>query len=295
MSAELLLREFDKVAAEPLAIPRLRIFVLNLAMRGKLVSQQPADEPASALLAKIGRTRRDRLRDGLIRASRANYGDIAAGDDFQLPLGWARTNINESCDLQTGATPDRTRAAYFGGDIPWLVSGDINQEQIFECEGRITDLGLASSNCKILPPNSVLIALNGQGKTRATVALLRIPAACNQSLVAIIPLRSDCLLPEYLFWNLRSRYLALRHLTGHEDRRGLNMRIISCLTISVPPVAEQYRLVAKVGDLMALCDQLEAALTSAAAERGRLVEALLHKALPGAAVLLPVEASAGLA
>src|ERR1700730_1833554 len=146
-------------------------------MRGLLVSQTPADEPAFELLARIAQTRRHRLRDGLSKASRANYGDIPAGDDFHLPPGWARTNINDACDLQTGATPDRSRADYFGGDIPWLVSGDINQAQIFSCEGRISQLGLASSNCKLLPPDSVLIALNGQGKTRATVALLRISAA----------------------------------------------------------------------------------------------------------------------
>ena len=70
-----------------------------------------------------------------------------------------------------------TNKKYYGGEIKWLVSGDINKGEIFDCEGRITKLALKESSAKLLPVNSVLIALNGQGKTRGTVAILRIVAA----------------------------------------------------------------------------------------------------------------------
>ena len=282
MIPEFILAHFNRISDAPDAIPRARRFVLDLAVRGELIEQDPKDEPARELLKRI-RAKRSALLDSKeIRASRANYGPIAVGDDFELPPGWARSTIHETCDLQTGATPDRTRSDYFGGDIRWLVSGDINRVEIRECEGRITQLGLDKSNCKILPPDSVLMALNGQGKTRATVALLRVPAACNQSLVAIIPLLRDCLVPEYLFWNLRSRYLAMRHLTGQDDRRGLNMKLISCFEISIPPVAEQHRIVAKVNELMALCDRLEAAHAERETRRDRLAAASLHHLTNGA-------------
>jgi type I restriction enzyme S subunit len=117
---------------------------------------------------------------------------------------------------------------------------------------------MENSNCKIIPPNSVLIALNGQGKTRATVALLRIAAALNQSLVAMIPYSGERLLPEYIFWNLRGRYYAIRDITGQDQRRGLNMKLVGQLSLPIPPLAEQKRIVAKVDELMALCDRLEA-------------------------------------
>ena len=276
MSADLLIAHFDRIANSPDAIPRLRRFVLDLAVRGKLVEQDPTDEPAEKLLTRIRAKRDVLLRAKEIKSERANYGPIAVGEDFVLPSGWARSTINETCDLQTGATPDRTRSEYFGGDIRWLVSGDINRVEIRECEGRITQLGLDKSNCKILPPNSVLMALNGQGKTRATVALLRVSATCNQSLVAIIPLLSDCLIPEYLFWNLRSRYHAMRHLTGQDERRGLNMKLISCFEISIPPIAEQRRIVTKANELMTLCDSLEAARSECEVRRDRLTAASLH-------------------
>jgi type I restriction enzyme, S subunit len=273
MNPEQLLALFDRVSDAPGAIPRLRRFILDLAIRGKLVEQDPNDEPASELLKRIQVKREILLRNKKIKVARAEYGPISAGCDFDVPAGWARSTINETCDLQTGATPDRMRPDYFGGEIRWLVSGDVNKREVFDCEGRITQVGLDSSNCKILPADSVLMALNGQGKTRATVAILRIPAACNQSLVAIMPFLRDSLLPEYLFWNLRSRYLPLRHLTGNEDRRGLNMKIISCLAILVPPVHEQRRIVVRVGELMALCDRLETAQAERKRQRDRLTVA----------------------
>lgn len=159
---------------------------------------------------------------------------------------WATKTLGEMCTLATGGTPSRARPEFFGGDIPWLVSGDINRREILECEGRITEAGMRSCNTKMLPKNSVMIALNGQGKTRATVALLRIQATCNQSLVCLSPRDHSVLLPEFLFANLHGRYEELRRLTSDDDkdRRGLNMGLIREIKIPVPPLAEQRRIVA---------------------------------------------------
>lgn len=153
--------------------------------------------------------------------------------------------IGEVCDLATGGTPRRGTPAFFGGDVKWLVSGDIHQGEIFDCEGRITEAGMRASNAKPLPLNSVMIALNGQGKTRGTVALLRTRATCNQSLVAITPRPSAGLLPEFLFANLRARYSEIRRMTSDadDDRRGLNMGLIRDITIPVAPLDEQRRIV----------------------------------------------------
>ena len=159
---------------------------------------------------------------------------------------WTAKKIGEVCILATGGTPSRTRPEYFSGDIPWLVSGDINRGEIFGCEGRITDTGMRSCNAKLLPKNSVMIALNGQGKTRATVAILRIAATCNQSLVCLTPRDHFVLLPEFLYANLHGRYEELRRLTSDDDkdRRGLNMGIIREIKVPIPPLPEQRRIVA---------------------------------------------------
>ncbi len=157
---------------------------------------------------------------------------------------WEMVEVGEVCKLYTGGTPRSTvKQFYEGGDIKWLVSGDIHKEEIFDCEGRITKDGLQSSNARYLPINSVLIALNGQGKTRGTVAMLRVKATCNQSIVAIDPIDKGKLLPEFLYLQLKSRYQEIRNITGDNQRSGLNMPIIRSIKIYLPEISIQTMLV----------------------------------------------------
>ncbi len=157
--------------------------------------------------------------------------------------------IGECCSLMTGGTPSRTRPEFFiNGTIRWLVSGDVNMPIIYDCEGRITTEAMKSANTKILPINSVMIALNGQGKTRGTVALLKTEATCNQSLVSISPVDTKNLISEYLFYNLKMRYQEIRKMTGDDgnDRRGLNMPLIRDIKIPLPPLEVQREIVSKL-------------------------------------------------
>jgi type I restriction enzyme S subunit len=162
--------------------------------------------------------------------------------------GWVEKKLGDVTTLMTGGTPRRSNKEYFeNGDIKWLVSGDIHLKEINDCKERITQLGLDNSNAKYLPENSVMIALNGQGKTRGTVALLRTKATCNQSLVAIYPNDEDELMPEYVFTNLDARYQEIREITGDggNDRRGLNMPLIRGIVISFPASASEQELIIK--------------------------------------------------
>lgn len=164
-----------------------------------------------------------------------------------MKQGWQIKKLGELCNLMTGGTPSRSRPEYFDqGTIKWLVSGDIHKKEIFDCEGRITKDAMKNSNAKFLPVNSVIIALNGQGKTRGTVALLRTKATCNQSLVSIYPKDVNKILPEYIFCNLHGRYDEIRKITGDDgnDRRGLNMSLIKDIEIPLPSLHEQQRIVA---------------------------------------------------
>lgn len=157
-----------------------------------------------------------------------------------------KVKIGEVCRLMTGGTPSRTRKDFFeNGTVKWLVSGDIHKTEIHDCEGRITAEAMKSANTKILPINSVMIALNGQGKTRGTVAILRTEATCNQSLVSISPVNVDQLMSEFLFYNLKMRYQEIRRMTGDDgnDRRGLNMALIRDIEIPLPSMPIQVEIV----------------------------------------------------
>jgi type I restriction enzyme, S subunit len=162
-------------------------------------------------------------------------------------------NIGDICNLMTGGTPNTKNKTYFkNGKIPWLVSGDINKGIIYDCDGRITELGYKNSNAKYLPINSVIIALNGQGKTRGTVALLKIKATCNQSLVSIYPKEEEKINIEYIYYYLKSKYTQIRKITGDSgnDRRGLNMPLIRKIKIKFPKnYHEQIILVNKIKNI----------------------------------------------
>jgi type I restriction enzyme, S subunit len=253
-------------------IQKLRELILGISLRGLFQGKNEALP--------------DSINQDITRAKAIYYKSIgrklkefsfgpALLDEFSLPSGWMWKRIGELCDLQTGATPSTQKKEYFNGNIRWLVSGDINQGIIEDCEGRISEEGLANSNCKILPSNTVLIALNGQGKTRATVALLKVPAACNQSLVGMIPFDSTILDPTFLLLFLRYRYYEIRDITGQKQRRGLNMGLVSELSVPLPPLSDQHRIVAKVFELMAFCDNLEQKQTGNNIAHQTLVETLL--------------------
>ena len=196
---------------------------------------------------------------------------------YELPGGWEWCRLGDVCELKTGATPSTKNLEYWGGSIKWLASGDVNQGEIFECKGRITEKGMKNSNCKILPKDSVLIALNGQGKTRGTVSLLKTEATCNQSLVAMIPGNKNFLIPDYLYFFLKKNYMAIRNITGHTQRHGLNMKIIANFLLAIPPIVEQKRIVEKVGTLMKLCSDLELKLEENKSGSERLMSAVLKE------------------
>ena len=103
-----------------------------------------------------------------------------------MPNDWARCKLGKLAKIKTGGTPSRVEPHYWGGDIPWMSSGEIHKRYINDTKEFITEDGLKSSNACLLPQETVMIALNGQGRTRGTVAILRTPVTCNQSLAGFI-------------------------------------------------------------------------------------------------------------
>lgn len=176
--------------------------------------------------------------------------------NFKIKNEYKKVKIGEISKLMTGGTPRTNRNEFYGGDIKWLVSGDIHKGEIYDCDGRITELALKESNVKLLPINSVLIALNGQGKTRGTVALLRTKATCNQSVVSIDPDRSK-LLPEFLFYILQNKYQEIREITGDKQRSGLNMPIIRSIEIPLPSIEIQKQIIDEIEKEKAIINPLK--------------------------------------
>ena len=140
-----------------------------------------------------------------------------------------------------GATPNSKNPSLWDGDIPWMSSGEVNKKTVYSTNRFITQLGFDSCSTKMVPAGAVVIALAGQGKTRGTVARIRIELCTNQSLCAIIT--DKTVDSDYLFHYLSGQYDNLRAVSsGDGTRGGLNLKMIRAYKVPVPPIEEQRRI-----------------------------------------------------
>jgi len=200
-------------------------------------------------------------------------------DDSGKPFDgeWEEVTLDLIASLTAGGTPSTKHPEYWGGDIPWMNSGDVNLKQVHSVEGRITELGLQKSSTKEIPVNSVLIALAGQGKTRGTVAINRIKLCTNQSIAAIMP-NAQKLDSNFLYFNLDDRYLELRAMsTGDGGRGGLNLSILKSIKLKLPSLTEQQ----KIASVLTNADQEIKLLAKQLADLKQEKKALMQQLLTG--------------
>jgi type I restriction enzyme S subunit len=167
---------------------------------------------------------------------------------------WEEISIGSFAECKAGGTPSTSVPAYWGGDIRWMSSGELNMKRVREVAGRITQAGFENSSTQFFPAGSVLIGLAGQGKTRGTAAINLVGLTTNQSIAAIFP--SDRHDSKFLFYVMETKYKELRDLSdGGGGRGGLNLTIIKDVRVAVPPLEEQMKI-SEV--LWSMDDELEA-------------------------------------
>ncbi|MFZ3130124.1 MAG: restriction endonuclease subunit S [Desulfosporosinus sp.] len=176
------------------------------------------------------------------------------------PDGVEYKTIGEIAECHAGATPKTGVAAYWeNGTIPWMSSGEVNDRIIYDTKQKITQLGYENCSTKMVPPNAVVVALAGQGKTRGTVAITRISLCTNQSLCSIIT--NESVVSDFLYYYLRSQYKELRNISsGDGTRGGLNLKMINNFKIPFPPLPVQQEIVRILDNFTKLEAELEAEL-----------------------------------
>lgn len=158
--------------------------------------------------------------------------------------GWPEQPIGEVFKVTTGGTPSRNNVTFWNGDVPWVKTGEVNYYVIESTEEQITNEGLKGSAAKLCPPNSVLVALYGQGPTRGRVGMLGIEAAVNQACAAIYP--NDDFDPWFVFYYLSGKYLSLRAMAQGAAQPNLNLAMIKGFGIPTPTLEEQKAAVATI-------------------------------------------------
>ena len=279
---------------------QLKNSILQMAVQGKLVPQDPNDEPASVLLERIRAEKEQLIKEGKIKKEK-NPSIIFRGADnlpyekigknepvciadevpFDIPESWEWVRLGNIGDWGSGATPNRTTPEYYNGNIPWLKTGDLNDNYITDIPETITELALAKTSVRLNPIGSVLIAM--YGATIGKLGILKIPATTNQACCACVPFTD--IYNEFLFYFLMSQKVAfVKRGEGGAQPNISKEKIVSTL-MPLPPVAEQKRIVEKLRilqpyiDYYAVLEKSDIKLTQSFPEK--LKKSILQYAVQG--------------
>jgi len=277
MNSDRLLEHYARIADAPDAIARLRRFILDLAVRGKLLPQEPKDEPASELLKRIAAEKMQLMRAGEIGKEKP-LPPVDADADFDVPSCWRWTRLGiVTSYIQRGKSPK-----YAASDGALVVSQKCVQ-------WRGLDLAVAKQvtfesltdyeKIRFLRDGDLLWNSTGTGTIGRVIQLVDPPdrLVCDSHVTVVRCLEVD---PEYIRTWLRSDnvYALIEdRAAGSTNQVELTAQMAINQVVPLPPLAEQYRIVAKVNELMALCDRLEAARGSREAVRDRLAAASLAR------------------
>jgi type I restriction enzyme S subunit len=261
-------------------VKQLRQAFLREAMQGKLVPQDPNDEPASVLLEKIKAEKERLIQERKIKKQKPLPPITKDEIPFEIPENWVWCRLREISVIGTGATPLTSNDAYYkNGTIPWITSSATNNLFVESPEQYITEKALKETNCKIYPAGTLVVAMYGQGKTRGQVTELMFSAATNQACATITLHMNDFFLRKFVKLFFQKIYLEIRELAQGGAQPNLNMSKVSNTIIPLPPLAEQQRIVAKLDELMQYCDKLEASIKESQSQNELLLQQVLREAL----------------
>lgn len=256
-------------------IKKLRELILELAVRGKLVPQDPNDEPASELLKRIAAEKAELVKQGKIKKQKPLPEISEEEKPFELPEGWEWVTFSHLGYFFGGKTPSKMKDEYWGGTIPWVTPKDMKTNLIVDSEDKVTPLAIEDGLTKVSPGSILFVARSGILRRIFPVAITSIECTVNQDIKVLSPFFSDISYYIRLMMNGFERYIIENLTKTGTTVESLLFEDFISHPFMIPPFAEQNRILSTVKKLMSLCDQLEQqSLTSLDAHQ-QLVETLL--------------------
>ncbi len=217
--------------------------------------------PEQRAIANVLRTVQEAIQttEQVIEASRElkrslmnhlfTYGPVPVDEAEQVPLKeteiglvpehWTVLRLRDVAKTTSGGTPSRKNSAYYGGSIPWVKSGELDDSMVTSTSETITEEGLANSSAKVFPPGILLVAM--YGATAGKVGILGVQGATNQAVCAVIP--NDQTSPEYLFYSLTSKREELLGERYGGAQPNLSQTVLRNFALPIPPILEQEQIV----------------------------------------------------
>ncbi len=225
---------------------KLRQKILDLAIRGKLVPQDPNDEPASVLLERIRAEKERLIKEGKIKRSKKTASDMPNNEDemFEVPKGWCWCYIDDLCDVVRGGSPRPAGSKeFYDGDIPFLKVADLTRDNfmyVTYAQNSIKEAGLVKT--RQIEVNTLL--LTNSGATLGVPKINTFPATINDGIAAFLYLPQE--LQYYMYWFLKANTGRFRGFNQGAAQPNLNTDIIKNVRVPLPPVNEQKRIVNEI-------------------------------------------------
>lgn len=252
-------------------IKKLRELILELAVRGKLVPQDPNDEPASELMKRIAAEKAELVKQGKIKKQKPLPEISEDEKPFELPRGWQWVRLGNVGVCSTGKTPSTSVSSHFKGNIPFVGPGQITQcGEITQTDKFLSEDGMLNST-EANNGDVFTVCIGGSiGKS----AIVSERVAYNQQINSIRPVLADS---KYLYFSISTTFFISSMITASTGSATpiINRSKWEGLLIPCAPVTEQHSIVGKVNELMALCDQLEQQSLTSLDAHYQLVETLL--------------------
>ncbi|EPV7125758.1 restriction endonuclease subunit S [Escherichia coli] len=256
-------------------IKKLRELILELAVRGKLVPQDPNDEPASELLKRIAAEKAELVKQGKIKKQKPLPEISEEEKPFELPEGWEWVTFSHLGYFFGGKTPSKMKDEYWGGTIPWVTPKDMKTNLIVDSEDKVTPLALEDGLTKVSPGSILFVARSGILRRIFPVAITSIECTVNQDIKVLSPFFSDISYYILLMMNGFERYIIENLTKTGTTVESLLFEDFISHPFMIPPFAEQNRILSTVKKLMSLCDQLEQQSLTTLDAHQQLVETLL--------------------
>jgi len=247
---------FDTLFTTEQSIGKLKQTILQLAVMGRLVEQDAGDEPVITCLGSYGIKTTEHVRPG-----------------------WAQVRLGDLGEIIGGATPSKRNPNFWHGEIPWVSPKDMKTDQISDSQEHISVEAITNSPLRIIPSQSLLMVVRGMILAHSfPVAMTTAPVTINQDMKALVP-PSD--ISQYLLLFLKARKATVTDLVDRSSHGTCKLKSdkLWALPVELPPIREQERILRRVDELMALCDQLKEQLNQASETRCQLADAVVEGAL----------------
>jgi restriction endonuclease S subunit len=249
--------KFELLAQTPNASHILRELILSYAVQGKIAPQSANDEPISNVLNRMKPLPRPARYKNRSVAKIQGVGALSIGQTTKtLPVGWANPSLVDVAKIESGHTPSRSRPDWWGGDIPWVgvVDARIHDgKTIYKTAQHTNEEGLSNSAARLLPAGTVCVSRTA---SVGYVITLGVSMATSQDFVNWVP--TEAVTSDWLQLVLTAEKPGFRRFSKGAVHQTIYFPEWMAMHLMLPPLAEQKRIVAKVDELMGLCDRLEA-------------------------------------